>query len=314
MRAASAVLVSAAVPAAVLALAATRPAAPSRDLLAERVLSLTRGTPWTLVGRTPVEFTTHHPQGMVKIGETFFVSSVEIRRRTRRYPQPVDGLDRDAGEGVGHLFKFDQRGKLIADLTLGEGTIYHPGGIDYDGRSIWVPVAEYRPDSRSIVYRVDPETMKASEVLRVPDHLGAVVVDPVERALHAVSWGSRRFYRWDLDAEGRAADAGAAPRMNPSHYVDYQDCKYAGARRMLCTGVAEIRGTAGSGLRLGGVELIDLRDARPLHQVPLLLSTESGLPMTQNPAWLEPSPAGLRAWFMPEDDRSTMYVYEATLP
>ena len=25
-------------------------------------------------------------------------------------------------------------GRRVADLTLGEGTIYHPGGIDYDGR------------------------------------------------------------------------------------------------------------------------------------------------------------------------------------
>ena len=32
--------------------------------------------------------------------------------------------------------------------------MYHPGGIDYDGRHIWVPVAEYRPNSRSIIYRV----------------------------------------------------------------------------------------------------------------------------------------------------------------
>jgi len=25
--------------------------------------------------------------------------------------------------------------------------VYHPGGIDFDGVNIWVPVAEYRPDS-----------------------------------------------------------------------------------------------------------------------------------------------------------------------
>ena len=47
--------------------------------------------------------------------------------------------------------------------------MYHPGGIDYDGDDIWVPVAEYRPNSRSIVYRVDPETMKATEVFRFAD-------------------------------------------------------------------------------------------------------------------------------------------------
>jgi hypothetical protein len=32
--------------------------------------------------------------------------------------------------------------------------------------------------------------------------------------------------------------------------------------------------------------------------------------MTQNPAWFEPTLTGLRAWFMPDDDESTLYVYE----
>ena len=29
--------------------------------------------------------------------------------------------------------------------------------------------------------------------------------------------------------------------LNPSHYVDYQDCKYVSGRRMLCSGVTELR-------------------------------------------------------------------------
>ena len=62
--------------------------------------------------------------------------------------------------GAGHLFRFDEKGDLLADVPLGEGAIYHPGGIDYDGRHIWVPVAEYRPNSNPIIYRVDPTTME----------------------------------------------------------------------------------------------------------------------------------------------------------
>ena len=48
----------------------------------------------------------------------------------------------------------DKAGNLVADLPLTEGAMYHPGGVDYDGRDIWVPLAEYRPDSHAIVYRV----------------------------------------------------------------------------------------------------------------------------------------------------------------
>ena len=60
----------------------------------------------------------------------------------------------------------------------------------------------------------------------------------------------------------------------------------------------------------GGLELVDLVQGRPLHQVPVLLWTASGLDMTHNAVWIEPSATGLRSYFMPEDDRSTLYVFE----
>jgi Family of unknown function (DUF6454) len=264
--------------------------------VAERVAALTRATKWTRVSATPIAFNTFHPQGLVKIGETLFLSSVEVH-------------DREAGRGVGHLFKLDAGGRKIAELTLGEGSIYHPGGIDFDGHNIWVPVAEYRPDSRSIVYRVDPASMTATEVLRARDHIGAIVRDTDDGSLHGVSWGSRRFYRWPFDRAGKAAEP--TRRLNPSHYLDYQDCKYAGGHRMVCTGVTELRTAPGAPpFRLGGIDLIDLHDGRPLHQSPIQLWTPGGLDMTHNPVWLEPTATGLRAYFIPEDERSTIYVYE----
>ncbi len=304
---------------AVVAIAAALPlyaAGPdARAMVAERVMRLTRDSQWKPVSTTAMRFNTYHPQGMVKIGDTFYITSVEVKVSTKRLPQTVDGYDRDPGAGVGHLFKVDLSGNLLADLVLGEGTIYHPGGIDYDGDRIWVPVAEYRPNSRSIIYRVDPATMKATEVGRFADHIGAIVHDSDAHALHGVSWGSRRFYRWTVASSGRITNAAARPEtipaLNSSHYVDYQDCKYAGRHRMLCTGVAEIRQSPGAvPFRLGGIDLVDLADGRPLHQVPLLLWTASGLDMTHNPAWIEASPAGIRAYFMPEDNESTLYIYE----
>jgi hypothetical protein len=286
-----------------------------RSLVGERVRTLTRDSSWRLVRAVPITFRTYHPQGMAKIGDTLFVSSVEVRKPTARLAQPGGRFDREAGEGIGHLFKIDMAGTLIAQATLGEGTMYHPGGIDYDGTSVWVPVAEYRPDSRSIVYRVDPGTMKATEVFRFDDHLGAIVHDTDDRALHAVSWGSRRFYRWPLDGNGRVGNPDARPEalrtLNTSHYLDYQDCKYVGGRRMLCTGVTEMRQAPGAApFRLGGLELVGLADLRPVHQVPVLLWTAGGLDMTHNPSWIEPTAQGLRGYFMPEDDRSTLYIYD----
>lgn len=266
--------------------------------IASQVAKLTRSTQWVREAAVPLQFKTFHPQGLVKIDDRFFMSSVEV-------------IDREAGKGIGHLFEFDSGGRLIAGLALGEGAIYHPGGLDYDGRHIWVAVAEYRANSRSIVYRIDPRAMSASEVFRFADHLGALVHDTGDRSLHGVSWGSRLFYRWPLSRDGRVTDAARPQRSeNRSHYVDYQDCKYAGQRRMLCTGVSEIRTEPGAQpFRLGGIELVSLRDHRPIHQAPLLLWTR-GLDLTHNPVWLESTPSGLRGYFVPEDDASTLYVYQ----
>ena len=313
-----AIAAAAATVAAVVAVPAAQPG--DRAIVGERFLTLTRESRWTEVSRTPMAFPTFHPQGMVRIGDALFVTSVEVTTPTVRYPTPRDGLDRSPGAGVGHVFKVDLRpghaGALLASVTLGDGAIYHPGGLDFDGTSLWIPVAEYRPDSRSIVYTVNPETLKATVVLQVGDHIGGLVRDRQSGALHGVSWGSRRFYRWTLRADGTVDDAAAAPtvRTNPSHYVDYQDCQYAGPHAMLCGGVSDLRGPSGAPpIRLGGLVLVDLDDGRPLHQIPVALWTASGQAMTRNPVWLEPGAgnAGLRVWFMPEDDASVLYVFDA---
>ena len=57
-------------------------------------------------------------------------------------------IDRSAGVGRGWLFKFTPRA-VAGTAELTDGVVYHPGGIDFDGKNIWVPVAEYRPNSRS---------------------------------------------------------------------------------------------------------------------------------------------------------------------
>jgi Family of unknown function (DUF6454) len=288
------------------------------ELVAERVQKLTRAVRWRPVATIPINFKTHHPQGMVKIGDTFFVSSVEITVPTTRFPEPKDGYDRDTGQGAGHLFKIDAKGNLLGSMKLGEGAIYHPGGIDYDGRHIWVAVAEYRPNSRAIIYRVDPQAMTATEVFRFGDHIGGIVHNTDDKTLHGVSWGSRRFYKWTLGGDGKVTNADTPPETlrvpNRAHYIDYQDCHYLGGRRMLCSGLNNYRLVAdGPVFPLGGLEIVDLRTDQAVYQVPVELWAPSGKPMTQNPFWVEATESGLRAYFMPDDDNSTLFVYETAV-
>ena len=84
-----------------------------------------------------------------------------------------------------------------------------------------------------------------------------------------------------------------------------------GRSEMLCGGLSNYRrGKDDLRFSLGGLELIDLTTNHAIHQLPLGLWTEGGLPMTQNPFWMEPTERGLRAYFMPEDQTSKLYVFE----
>jgi hypothetical protein len=294
------------------AIATSAPATAAQSLAAT-VMKLDRQSPWRMSAAIPVRFHTFHPQGMARVGDTFFVSSVEVLRPTVRNAQPKDGYDRDPGAGRGRLFHISADGALLGEVALGEGDAYHPGGIDFDGEFIWVPVAEYRPDSRAIIYRVDPKTLAAEPVLRAPDHIGAVAYDRRTRTLHGLSWGGRRFYAWRRDRAGRFGQ----PRVtvNRSSYVDAQDCHALGARRMLCSGVATYAPPAGAPpFSLGGWELVDLANHRQVWQAPVPLWAPSGRAMTQNPFFAAATSAGLRAWFMPDDDVSTIYVYDVAVP
>lgn len=280
------------------------------EALDARFRELTRSASWRQASAVPVGFATHHPQGFAAAGDALFMSSVEIIEPTRRFEQPQDGYDRTPGEGRGHVFRMSRDGRLLGQAVLGEGDVYHPGGIDHDGLWLWVPVAEYRPNSASILYRVDPATLAPVEIARVRDHIGGLLHDPSTGRLHGVSWGSRRFYTWKL--EGDRVTGEPVVTANPSHYVDYQDCALVSPARALCSGVAEHRpNPSARKWALGGLDLVDLDAGRPLHQVPMLLWTDGGEAMTRNPVLVEATGEGLRALFMPDDDRSTLYTYEA---
>jgi len=266
--------------------------------------------------RTPV----HHPQGMTKLAGHYYVSAVEVIERPQPLPGPVTGRkpERTQGRGRGHLFKFDERGNLVGQTVLGEGSIYHPGGIDHDGQSLFVPVAEYRPYSRSIVYRVDPGDLSSQEAFRVDDHIGALVVNRRDRLIHGMSWGSREFYTWTTGGDL------VARSKNGAHYVDYQDCQFVWPEYMLCSGMATYSLRSLGRFALGGVDLVRITDYVPVHQIPVALYPDEDnveVVMTRNPMFAEVENGVLRFYFLPEDSSaagkhsfSTIYVIETHRP
>ncbi|WP_248927096.1 DUF6454 family protein [Paenibacillus hamazuiensis] len=283
----------------------------NRRLIAQ-FLKLTRSTKWELKGKVQLQFNNHHAQGMIRIGDRFYLSSVELIEKPVSYGESSpDGFDRSPGRGIGHLFVFDREGKLQHDLCLGEGDMYHPGGIDYDGEHIWVPVAEYRPHSRSIIYKVDPKSMKVGEAFRVNDHIGGAVREGRDGRLIGNSWGSRKFYVWTPDGEELLA------QNNSSHFVDYQDGHYAGEGKMIASGIAELpnyAGGAGAPYELGGLALIDTNTLQTVHEVPVTELSPFGHVITRNPVFLESAGLQLRLYAVPDDDNGSLLIYEAAVP
>jgi hypothetical protein len=279
---------------------------------------LDRDTTWKLVGQVRLQADTWHTEGIVKLGNRWVVSSVQVTVPTVKYPngQIVDGTDRTPGEGYGHLMSFDSQGRLLADRVLNRtGALeYHPGGLDYDGRRLWVTLAQYRPNSTSTFLRVNPTTLRPRAVLRAGDHFGGVVHDTARHRLVTLNWGSREAYAWRLPRRpGLAAFASPLSIFaNPSHFVDYQDCKYLGRmprRRhplMLCGGITQY-GT----FQLGGMALVDTKTLSPVWEVPMTTLSPAGNVVTRNPIDARVVRGRLRVYLAPDDDTTTVFAYEA---
>ena len=272
-------------------------AEPPRDgSLSDEVAAWTRRTRFELVRRVPLRFATHHPQGLAFAGGRIFLSTVELTER----PEPLAGHDGDParrtpGAGRGHVLVFAPDGTLEADIVLGEGDAYHPGGIDVADGQVWIPVAEYRADSRSIVYTIDARTLAPKVRFTVDDHVSWLAADPGTGALYGASWGSRRFLLWPREGgEPVAWD-------NPSAYVDFQDAQYDGGGRLLCGGIAELRGASGEVFELGGIGVVRPSERRIVAEVPIPAFSTAGHTIMRNPFVLTRDAEGTLLHVAPDD-------------
>jgi hypothetical protein len=163
-----------------------------------------------LLREVPLRFDTHHVQGLGLTEQFYFVTSVDPEQKR------------------GWLFKILRRnGDLHSKMELTDGTLIHPGGVQFDGRYLWVPNAEYRRESRSVVCGLDPNSLEIRRSFPVDDHIGAVASNGKDR-LYGVNWDAVHFYVWDFD--GHRLNKVKSPTS-----MAYQDIKYL-AGKLLCSG------------------------------------------------------------------------------
>jgi hypothetical protein len=283
--------------------------------LADAFNGVDRNTTWQQTSKLKLNFPTYHTEGIAYSKDHIFLSAVQIIEPTTKFPTPRNGFDRTPGQGVGHLFVMDKGGNLQKDIILGEGDMYHPGGIDFDGTNVWVPVAQYRPNSSSIIYRVDASTLDVHKQFEVKDHFGGIVMDKQSGHLVGNTWGSRRFAEWSLQGKQLAT------WNNPNFFIDYQDCQYVASSRMLCAGITNLPQTPAAGgtaatYELGGMAMIDLKSRSVIRDIPFQQWSTAGHVATRNPFKMTADGGHLTMKVAPdngdEGNGTEILTYEAT--
>lgn len=186
-------------------------------------------------------------------------------------------------KGQAWIFKLDRKTtKLVAKRNLTVGRDIHPGGIDFDGRSIWVPVAAYFKRSHTHIMTVDPATMEAKPRFQVDDHIGAVARHG--DLLIGANWDALDFYFWTLD--GKLTDK----RKSPTG-VAYQDCKAVNGH-LACLGG-------------GYLDWIDVATWKLVKRIPVGRS-QTGSPLSREGLAIE----GTSVFFLPDDGpKAVIYEY-----
>lgn len=275
--------------------------------LSRQLTLISSRSSWQLTDSVKLKFNAFHTQGMVKVGDYFYISSVEINQPTKRFSIPQNGYDRDVGKGVGHLFKIDKNGQLIKDIIVGEGDMYHPGGIDFDGKYIWLPVAEYRPNSRSVICRYNIETEELENLFYFADHIGTVVRNKRTNQLIMASWGAENLYTLKLRKQKTPEISRSKVISNRFRFIDYQDSQYVGDGLMFGTGIGQYMHPDGSKFVLGGWQLTDLKTGHSVWQLPInKFLPGTGNSLVRNPCFIEQHQEGIKAWFAPDDDHETV--------
>lgn len=167
----------------------------------------------------------------------------------------------------GFVLGFDADGTRTDTIDVTDGARIHPGacGLDADDL-LWVPVAEYRPASSTLVVTIAPDGTVTPR-FGFDDHLGLLAPRP-DGLVVAGTWGSRTLLL--LDRAGTVI----ARVDNPQHVVDYQDATVRADGSMLATGTG---GAYGRDLGVGDLVAWPSLVTHPHGGAPVTAGVKYGL-------------------------------------
>lgn len=134
-----------------------------------------------------------HTQGLERVGTNFYVTarleSVSPKRAV---------LLRTAEQASAWR---------IWDLTLTNsspaGALDHPGGIQSDGKRLWIPIAQSVPHGKSRIRVFPLDSLQAGEPkaeldIPIEDHVGAIAISSEQQLAFGASWDTETIYVWDF--------------------------------------------------------------------------------------------------------------------
>ena len=210
----------------------------------------------------------HHVQGIDVEAEFVWVSSV------------------DRVQKKGFLYRLNRHtGKLINMVEVQDGDKFHPGGITLDGENLWVPVAEYRRNSTSVIQLRDKRTLRLLRQFEVSDHIGCIAAS--KNRLYGGNWDTLEIYEWDKKGKQ------TSKRSNPTG-TRFQDLKLIEDRLI------------GGGLRGKGQGAVDYLNPKSLELMRRIevQTTDRGTVFTNEGMTMR----GGRYYLLPEDDPSRLFV------
>src|SRR5262245_4748384 len=190
---------------------------------------------WINVANINLPFETYHPQGIVKIGDSFFLTAID-------------------NNAAGYLIKFDatagvssRTATFTRQVRLADPSFrnrIHPGGIDYDPATnrIWCPLAEKTPDTSASILTINPDDLSYDNVGYILDHLGTTIVDAENARIRMIDYHTG-MYSFQLKRDGIfPSDVHTADKFVLSNEpIEYQDCKHLGKKYALCAGTGPHR-------------------------------------------------------------------------
>jgi len=216
-----------------------------------------------------LEGATNHVQGVDTDGTMAWITSVDTPNRK------------------GNLHEYSvSTGVRRRVLEIQDGARFHPGGLSSDAAALWLPVAEYRANSTSVIQRRNKKNLELDFQFAVADHIGCIAVTPT--LLIGGNWDSRDFYVWDHQGK-------LIRKIISSTKNAYQDMKFDG-EYVVASGLLQDKS--------GAIDWLDLQSLKLVHRMKAG-KTDRGASFTREGMGIHAD----QLWLLPEDQPSRLFVF-----